>query len=169
MEVLSRLPEDEVRGILLSQDYEVVRAAVSIVRDHLERVLMLLRTPESRLYPNMWVFPGGKVDEGETPIQAGQRELKEETGLDLELTEVYGRRLFLDKIGKKYLIFDCYIYLAAEVVNSSATEVIINIDEHYMYEWVSRSTVTGMDFGYLTYTIANDLMSPVISEEWPTA
>ena len=33
---------------------------------------------------NFWGFPKGHADQGESPIQAARRELKEETGLEIE-------------------------------------------------------------------------------------
>ena len=55
-------------------------AAVALV-DADGRVLLAQR-PEGKEMAGLWEFPGGKVDEGETPEAALIRELHEELGID---------------------------------------------------------------------------------------
>ena len=47
---------------------------------------------------NKWGFPGGAVEIGETPQQAAVREVKEETGLDVEIEKLLGVYTDLDMI-----------------------------------------------------------------------
>ncbi|XP_061737808.1 nucleoside diphosphate-linked moiety X motif 17 isoform X2 [Nerophis ophidion] len=53
-----------------------------------ERVLLTRRATQLRIFPNVWVPPGGHVEPDETLLEAGLRELKEETGLYLEAEQL---------------------------------------------------------------------------------
>jgi 8-oxo-dGTP diphosphatase len=56
-----------------------VSAVALIDRDG--RVLLAQR-PAGKKMAGLWEFPGGKIEDGETPEQALVRELKEELGID---------------------------------------------------------------------------------------
>lgn len=57
-------------------------AAVALV-DADGRILIQQR-PEGKPAAGLWEFPGGKIEQGETPEQALVRELREELGIDTE-------------------------------------------------------------------------------------
>lgn len=59
-----------------------VLAAVAILLDSDNRVLITKRKPD-QLMGDLWEFPGGKIEEGETPEEALKREIKEEIGIDM--------------------------------------------------------------------------------------
>lgn len=60
-----------------------IDVAVTILRDASGRVLLAERLPR-QLSAGYWELPGGKVDSGETPIQAAAREAHEEVGVIAE-------------------------------------------------------------------------------------
>ena len=59
----------------------LVAACALIDRDG--RILLAQR-PEGKSMAGFWEFPGGKLEEGETPEEAIIRELKEELDIDTE-------------------------------------------------------------------------------------
>ena len=58
--------------------------AVGIVRDEKSRIYIQQRDTDSML-GGLWEFPGGKVEPGESPEQACQREILEETGMQIRV------------------------------------------------------------------------------------
>jgi len=59
-----------------------IDAAIGILKK--ENKYFIQRRPESGLLAGLWEFPGGKVKEWETPVQALRRELKEELDIDVK-------------------------------------------------------------------------------------
>lgn len=66
----------------MSAPQRPTHVAVGVVRDAEGRVL-LSRRPERAHLGGLWEFPGGKVEPGETVLQALCRELHEELGVDV--------------------------------------------------------------------------------------
>lgn len=63
-----------------------IKVAVSaLVRDSAGRILMIHRTDNDK-----YSIPGGGQEVGETVAQAVVREVKEETGIDVEVTQLVG-------------------------------------------------------------------------------
>ena len=62
----------------------VIRVAAGVILDDMGRVLIAKR-PTHLHQGNLWEFPGGKLEPGETGEQALRRELKEE--LDIDVTQ----------------------------------------------------------------------------------
>ncbi|XP_041962937.1 nucleoside diphosphate-linked moiety X motif 17 isoform X1 [Alosa sapidissima] len=60
-----------------------------------QKVLLTRRAASLRIFPNVWVPPGGHVELDETLLDAGLRELKEETGLELDPNDVASQLLGL--------------------------------------------------------------------------
>ena len=57
----------------------------AIILDKDRRILLLKRSNfEDQWQPNKWAVVGGKVESGEDEVEAVKREIKEETGIDIE-------------------------------------------------------------------------------------
>jgi 8-oxo-dGTP diphosphatase len=66
------------------------------------RVLVSRRRVDQAM-PNMWEFPGGKIEAGESPVAALVREVREELGCEVEVERID------DVVFHDYPAFDLYM------------------------------------------------------------
>jgi 8-oxo-dGTP pyrophosphatase MutT (NUDIX family) len=83
------------RGPRLLASADARPAAVGVVvlpDDAGQACFVLTRRPSTlRRHSGQWALPGGRLDPGESPVDAARREIHEEVGLDLPPGAVLGR------------------------------------------------------------------------------
>ncbi|MED3690730.1 (deoxy)nucleoside triphosphate pyrophosphohydrolase [Peribacillus butanolivorans] len=62
---------------------KLVKVVAAIIENEKDEILCALRSPEMSI-PNMWEFPGGKVEKGEDTFTALKREINEELQCKVE-------------------------------------------------------------------------------------
>ena len=69
---------------------KLVEVVAAVIENENNEILCALRSPIMTL-PNMWEFPGGKVEEGESLYTAIEREIKEELKCSVKAIEIIGK------------------------------------------------------------------------------
>ena len=108
----------------------------AVVRDAGGRCLVLRRSMASKHHAGMWEFPGGKLDPGETFDVALLREIREETGLEAQLTRVAGAGE--SEMPERMI---AYIFMEAR---AECAEVRLS-DEHDSFQWIEPAWLATVD------------------------
>lgn len=122
------------------------KSVVVVIMNTLDEVLLLKRHPYDRTLPNVWCLPGGKIDEGEGIVDAARREVKEETGLDVDKV-MYNLGT---KENEKFVIH----YLAAHDKIDFEEPITIS-DEHETFQWVDLGELEKFEIAPLTLEMLN--------------
>ncbi len=92
---------------------------------------LILKRAKTKLYEHLWQGVAGKIEAGETALQAAIRELNEETGLK-------PKHMFIaDHVSRFYEAYGDRINLVPVFGIEVDSEVVILSEEHSKYKWVT--------------------------------
>lgn len=116
------------------EDRKVIKVVAAIIRDG-DKIYATQRGYGE--FKGGWEFPGGKIEEGETPEQALIREIKEELDTEIEVGEL------IDVVEYDYstfhLLMNCYwckIVSGDLVLKEHDAARWLNRDELFDVEWL---------------------------------
>ncbi len=111
-------------------------AACGLVRKATGQVLLVRTTARG------WDCPGGQVEEGESLIEGLKREIREEAGVEVEVTQLAGIYSNVKSPSKVILAFLCE-WISGELKSSDETPEVI---------WVNDNEVLGL----ITHPVVKD-------------
>jgi 8-oxo-dGTP diphosphatase len=126
----------------------MIRVTAAIIRDG-GQVLITRRTGSGDPLAGKWEFPGGKIEEGESPEVCLSRELREELGVAVCVGEPLGSVVHTYPRGTIELLF-----YAVTIVSGS-----LSLKAHDRYAWVRPAEMSGFDFAPADLPMVNQLTS----------
>ena len=103
--------KQEVIPIPEKRNYKKIQAVIGIVEENDK--FLIQKRPSTGLLADLWEFPGGKIEKGETPQRALVREMKEELGTDIRDST------FLTKVQHSYTQYQVTLHAYRCVLNST--------------------------------------------------
>lgn len=124
-----------------NQRPRVVLVNRCIILNEKRKFLLIKRAPNNYYAPNLWEFPGGKLDEGQDLLNALEREVLEETGLlVLPTSRIAYTESSIIPIGKyKDLPYVVIIGIGKKIGGKLKLS-----DEHIDFKWVTAKEAYDM-------------------------
>ncbi|SDN87512.1 (deoxy)nucleoside triphosphate pyrophosphohydrolase [Bacillus sp. OK048] len=113
---------------------KVVKVVAAVIENENNQILCALRSPEMSI-PNMWEFPGGKVEANEDIYSALEREIDEELECKIETT----KEIFNDNTHEYETFIINLISIKCKVVENTPTP-----SEHSKLIWLKRENLNSL-------------------------
>jgi 8-oxo-dGTP diphosphatase len=114
----------------------VQKIVVSGLLQHSGKVLLIRRSQREKFYPGHFELPGGKVDFGENPVKALEREFLEETNLKIAVENPLRTFSYVSEGGQRHsveIVFRVFLV-------SNPSEIQLSAD-HDEYRWALPSRI----------------------------
>lgn len=112
-----------------------IQLCVGVLCHRNGQVLLIKRSKDPQ--KGQWSIPGGRVEFGETMVNAAKRELFEETGIIAEIEDVIGRYEFIGS-DYHYVVFDYFAqWVANEPVAGSDAEEAVFLETEVAFHRVA--------------------------------
>ncbi|OEH92356.1 DNA mismatch repair protein MutT [Bacillus solimangrovi] len=140
----------------MTQNGIVLVVCVSIIQDG----KFLLIKENKRVAKNMWNFPSGRIEIGEDIFEAAHREVKEETGFEVKLTNTTGVYNFISSTDDQVILF----HFIGELAGGSLT---VDGEEIIDYAWVKITDFSKFDNQELrNANVLNQIVDNIIEEKY---
>ncbi|KZL88598.1 (deoxy)nucleoside triphosphate pyrophosphohydrolase [Clostridium magnum] len=127
---------------------KLIKVVGAIVENDNNEILCALRSPKMSL-PNMWEFPGGKVEKGENLSQAIEREIREELGCTVVASDVFN-----DNTHEYDTFIVNLITVKCKLVSGTPTA-----NEHSKLIWLKRDNLTSLKWAPADIPAVEQLVS----------
>ena len=114
---------------------KIIRVTAAILEKD-GKILIAKRKTGDELFAGLWEFPGGKVEEGETPEKCMARELKEELDIEVEIGEL----ITSNKHKYPQGIFELLAYRVKHI----SGEMVLN--DHEEMKWATADDMPRFEF-----------------------
>jgi 8-oxo-dGTP diphosphatase len=122
--------------------------AAVIIHDH--KILCVRRGPAKYTYiSEKWEFPGGKIEENETKIDALNREIREELHMEITVDT------FFTTVKHQYPDF----HLTMDTFLCSCADDTLTLTEHTEFKWLDLSELSTLDWAAADVPIVEKLLA----------